>query len=222
MPASGILDCLSYAKLFYTIQSLADIKPSQTCNILVTSKRQGAGMSFINSLIVMLVLALPAGMADARQDAQKIEQRLTPEQLRETGLDTLTPAQLARLNELLSAPVAVSAASPSAPTMASAPALAGTPSAAPAAPVAQPGVDKPLFGFNDAPIKSRLKGTITGWEEGTVFTLENGQQWKVLKGNMKLPKPMIDPDIRVVPGLVGRWFLEVHEDYPKARVYLIN
>ena len=61
-------------------------------------------MSFINSLIVMLVLALPAGMADARQDAQKIEQRLTPEQLRETGLDTLTPAQLARLNELLSAP----------------------------------------------------------------------------------------------------------------------
>lgn len=176
-------------------------------------------MSFINSLIVMLVLALPAGMADARQDAQKIEQRLTPEQLRETGLDTLTPTQLARLNELLSVPPAVSMASPSAPTMASAPALAVAPSAAPAA---QPGIDKPLFGFNDAPIKSRLKGTITGWEEGTVFTLENGQQWKVLKGHMKLPKPMTDPEIRVVPGLVGRWFLEVHEDYPKARVYLIN
>ncbi len=177
-------------------------------------------MSFINSLIVMLVLALPAGMADARQDAQKIEQRLTPEQLRETGLDTLTPAQLARLNELLSAPVAVSSAPPSAPTMASAP--LALPAAAPATPIQQPGVDKPLFGFNDAPIKSRLKGTITGWEEGTVFTLENGQQWKVLKGHMKLPKPMTDPDIRVVPGLVGRWFLEVHEDYPKARVYLIN
>ena len=179
-------------------------------------------MSFIKSLIVMLVLALPAGMAEARQDALKIEQRLTAEQLRETGLDTLTPAQLARLNELLSVSPAVSMASSSAPTMASAPAQAGAPSTAPAAPVAQPGIDKPLFGFNDAPIKSRLKGTITGWEEGTVFTLENGQQWKVLKGHMKLPKPMTDPDIRVVPGLVGRWFLEVHEDYPKARVYLIN
>ena len=107
-----------------------------------------------------------------------------------------------------------------------APAMTAAPSASPvatsAAPVAQPGVDKPLFGFNDAPIKSRLKGTITGWEEGTVFTLENGQQWKVLKGHMKLPKPMTDPDILVVPGLVGRWFLQVHEDYPKARVYLIN
>lgn len=176
-------------------------------------------MSFIKSLIVMLVLALPAGMAEARQDALKIEQRLTEEQLCETGLDTLTPAQLARLNELLGGPVAASAATSAVPATASAPTLAGAPSAAP---VAQPGIDKPLFGFNDAPIKSRLKGTITGWEEGTVFTLENGQQWKVLKGHMKLPKPITDPDIRVVPGLVGRWFLEVHEDYPKARVYLIN
>jgi hypothetical protein len=165
-------------------------------------------MSFMKSLVVMLVLALPAGMAEARQDALRIEQRLTAEQLRETGLDTLTPAQLARLNELLSGPAAASAATPAVPSMTSAATMAG--------------VDKPLFGFNDAPIKSRLKGTIAGWEEGTVFTLENGQQWKVLKGHMKLRKPMTDPDIRVVPGLVGRWFLEVHEDYPKARVYLIN
>jgi hypothetical protein len=166
-------------------------------------------MSFMKSLIVMLVLALPACLAEARQDAQKIEQRLTPEQLRETGLDTLTPAQLARLNELLGA-------------TASAPAMASAAQAAPATPAMQPGVDKPLFGFTDAPIKSRLKGTVTGWQEGTVFELENGQQWKVLKGHMKLPKPMQNPEIRVVPGIVGRWFLEVHEDYPKARVYLIN
>jgi hypothetical protein len=180
-------------------------------------------MSFMKSLVVMLVLALPAGMAEARQDALRIEQRLTAEQLRETGLDTLTPAQLARLNELLGAPVADSAATSAVPSMASAPTLTGSPAASAATtPAAQPGIDKPLFGFNDAPIKSRLKGTIAGWEEGTVFTLENGQQWKVLKGHMKLPKPMTDPDILVVPGLVGRWFLQVHEDYPKARVYLIN
>ena len=183
-------------------------------------------MSFMKSLMVMLVLALPVGRAEARQDALRIEQRLSAEQLRETGLDTLTPAQLARLNELLSGPAAASTVTPAVPAMASAPTLTGVPAAsaatAPAVPIQQPGIDKPLFGFNDAPIKSRLKGTISGWEEGTVFTLENGQQWKVLKGHMKLPKPMTDPDIRVVPGLVGRWFLEVHEDYPKARVYLIN
>jgi hypothetical protein len=169
-------------------------------------------------------------MAEARQDALRIEQRLTSQQLRETGLDTLTPSQLARLNQLLNAPPAapVNAVIPATLPAAGAqpasafPALGASPAVAAKVPATEIGEDKPLFGFNDAPIKSRLKGTVSGWDEGTVFTLENGQQWKVLKGNMKLPKPITDSEIRVVPGLVGRWFLEVHEDYPKARVYLIN
>jgi hypothetical protein len=33
---------------------------------------------------------------------------------------------------------------------------------------------------------------------------------------------MHSPEIRVVPGLAGRWFLEVDADYPKARVYRID
>ncbi len=161
-------------------------------------------------LLCLAVLMAGSPMAWAKdKDYLPLEKRLSTEQLRETGLDTLTPAQLARLNELLGASALANAPQAS-------------PQAAPATPVLQPGVDKPLFGFTDAPIKSRLKGTVTGWQEGTVFELENGQQWKVLKGYMTLPKPMQNPEIRVVPGIVGRWFLEVHEDYPKARVYLIN
>jgi hypothetical protein len=187
-------------------------------------------MAMIRKLGLLLVLTATLGVAKAQEGALRIEQRLTPEQLRETGLDTLTPSQLARLNQLLNAPPAapVAAAIPVTP-----PSNVAQPASAPPAPGASPamvatvpatelGEDKPLFGFNDAPIKSRLKGTVTGWDEGTVFTLENGQQWKVLKGKMKLPKPMSDPEILVVPGLVGRWFLQVHEDYPKARVYLVN
>jgi hypothetical protein len=52
--------------------------------------------------------------------------------------------------------------------------------------------------------------------------LENGQQWKVLKGAMKLRKPLQAPEIVVVPGIAGRWFLQVDEDMPKARVYRID
>ena len=63
---------------------------------------------------------------------------------------------------------------------------------------------------------------VGGWEPGTEFKLENGQTWKVLKGSMKLRKPMQAPEIIVVPGLMGRWFLKVHEDFPKARVYRID
>jgi hypothetical protein len=55
-----------------------------------------------------------------------------------------------------------------------------------------------------------------------VFELENGQTWKVLKGNMKLRKPFESPEIAVIPGIAGRWFLQVDEDLPKARVYRVD
>jgi hypothetical protein len=41
----------------------------------------------------------------------------------------------------------------------------------------------------------------------------------VLKGNMKLRKPLEAPVVVLVPGIMGRWFLQVDEDAPKARVY---
>jgi hypothetical protein len=79
-----------------------------------------------------------------------------------------------------------------------------------------------LAGFNDEPIRSRLVGSVGSWEPGTEFKLENGQTWKVLKGRLKLRKPMQSPEILVVPGLMGRWFLQVDEDLPKARVYRVD
>jgi hypothetical protein len=39
---------------------------------------------------------------------------------------------------------------------------------------------------------------------------------------MKLRKPYDAPDILLVPGIAGRWFLQVDEDLPKARVYRID
>lgn len=147
---------------------------------------------------------LLAGGAHAQQRQVAIEQRLTPEQLAEVGL---SPRQLELLNRYLSQQAA-----------------------------AQPPVETARYetsdgsqrdpssfvGLNDAPIRSRLKGSVSGWEPGTVFTLENGQQWKVLKGNMTLRKPFDAPEVLVVPGIAGRWFLQVHEDFPKARVYRID
>jgi hypothetical protein len=61
---------------------------------------------------------------------------------------------------------------------------------------------------------------VEGWAPGTVFELENGQLWKVLKGELR--KALQSPEIVVVPGIAGRWFLQVDEDMPKARVYRID
>lgn len=127
-----------------------------------------------------------------------IEQRLTPEQLEQVGL---TQEQLATLNRLLRDAAQRDALALDAP--AGAPALH-------------------YIGLDDKPIRSRVRGIVGGWEPGTVFVLENGQQWKVLKGRMTLRTPLQAPEIVVVPGVAGRWFLQVDEDLPKARVYRID
>ena len=78
------------------------------------------------------------------------------------------------------------------------------------------------LGLDEKPITTRLKGSISHWQPGTEFALENGQVWKVLKGNMKLRETLQAPEIVLVPGFAGRWFLQVDEDLPKARVYRID
>lgn len=170
-------------------------------------------MRRLHRTVLLLALASLPCLAGAQTAYRDVERRLSPEQLRETGLDTLSPAQLALLNRLLREDgEREAAAAPPAPV--AAPAYA---SAAPG------GGDAGLLeGAADGPIRSRLVGDVAEWAPGTVFVLENGQQWRVLKGSLKLRKPMQAPAIVVVPGVSGRWFLQVDEDLPKARVQRIK
>lgn len=159
-------------------------------------------MRNLTAAMAVLLLAMAAPLAWAQQAYVNIEDRLSPAQQRETGLDTLTPAQLARLNQLLRDEAERTAA-------------------AVPPPAAGPSVQA-FAGMDVEPIRSRLKGRIAEWKPGTVFELENGQQWQVQKGYATLRTPLEAPPILVVPGVAGRWFLQVHEDYPKARVVRIR
>jgi hypothetical protein len=157
-------------------------------------------------LIVALLLLALGGLALAA-DYVPLATRLTPAQMHATGLDTLTLQQLAALDDVLRAE-----------------AQAAPPAAAPPRERTLEERERSgsLLGLADAPIRARLQGSVSGWEPGTVFTLDNGQQWKVLKGGMTLHEPLSAPEVRVVPGVAGRWFLEVDPDLPKARVYRID
>lgn len=183
----------------------------------------------ISWALILLAMASVVGAEAAYVD---VERRLTREQLRATGLDTLSPAQLKLLNQLLreeapqsvattqaGQPVAVteqaeSAAphTPVAPTAPNAPAV--PPPAAPVAPM--------YIGLDDRPIESRIVGNVVGWAPGSEFLLENGQRWKVLKGEVTLRKPVENPAIKVLPGIAGRWFLQIDESMPSARAYRID
>lgn len=169
------------------------------------------------SWLLLLCLAPLSALADETYVA--IEQRLTAEQRRATGLDTLTAEQLALLNRLLSVQQAqvVEAA-----TQAAVQAMPVAAPAVAAAPESREVDTSRYLGLDQKPIASRVKGRVSGWAPGTEFALENGQVWKVLKGSRTLDEPVESPEILVVPGLAGRWFLQVHEDLPKARVYRID
>lgn len=169
----------------------------------------------------LLLLCVAPLSALANEPYVAIEQRLTAEQRQATGLDTLTADQLALLNRLLSVQQAqvVEAA-----TQAAVQAVPATAPAVAAAPEPEPReLDTSRYlGLDQKPIASRVKGRVSGWVPGTEFALENGQVWKVLKGSRSLDEPVDSPQILVVPGMAGRWFLQVHEDLPKARVYRID
>ena len=178
-------------------------------------------------LTLALVCALAPAAIFAASAYVPIEQQLSAEQRRDTGLDGLTPAQLELLNRLLrekAEAAAQSAAKADAQPAAADRAVAGTRSAAEDDTPAT-GSETPravLMELEIRTIKSRLRGPVSGWEPGTEFQLENGQRWKVLKGEIQLRKTLESPEILVVPGLAGRWFLQVDEDYPKARVYRVD
>ncbi len=131
--------------------------------------------AFLRTALVLFVLSFP--LVASAQSYVPIEQRLSVEQLRTVGL---TPAQLEQLNRMLR--------QAQEKDVAAAPAPAPAPVAPPrqSSPADDAGRDRSsLIGFNDEPIRSRLTGPVSGWEPGTVFALENGQQWKVLKGHMR-------------------------------------
>lgn len=151
-----------------------------------------------------MLVASWAAPAWAQRSYVPLEQRLDPAGLAEVGLSA---QQLGALDRLLERAEATAASAQAAATSST--------GAAPSPPPMHIGLD-------EGPVKARAAGTISGWEPGTLFTLDNGQQWQVLKGQMTLRQPVQDPQIEVVPGIAGRWFLQVDPDLPKARVFRVR
>jgi hypothetical protein len=77
-------------------------------------------------------------------------------------------------------------------------------------------------GQQDGPQEAELAGTLEGWQPGTVFELRNGQHWQVLKGKWRLSEPLSNAPVTLVPGIMGRWFLQVDDNIPMARVQRIR
>lgn len=154
-------------------------------------------MRLLPLTLSLLILTMPL-LADAQQRYVPIEQRLSPEQLQATGLDTLSAQQRQLLNQLLSNEQAV----------------------------VEERVEKSarsrLAGLLDRkqaePVRAAIKGEFRGWVAGSVIELDNGQRWRVTEGELYLRKPMAHAQATITPGMVSGWYLQVAGQSPRAKV----
>ncbi len=67
-------------------------------------------------------------------------------------------------------------------------------------------------------IHSNVVGRFDGWSPGTVFTLANGQVWKVTDDADAVLPIMQNPKVEITRGLLGAYFLQVEGHTNSARV----
>jgi hypothetical protein len=68
-------------------------------------------------------------------------------------------------------------------------------------------------------IESTIVGQVSGWGPATLFTLANGQVWKVVDGSSADLAPMTNPPVKIVRNMFGTMFLEIEgtNASPKVR-----
>lgn len=159
--------------------------------------------------------------------------QLSPEDFASAGLKELTPAERERLDALIARrkrrPFPSESGKQAGPkrtssrrdqgrrAAAKAAALAALPkpTPAPAAPAAPRAgwlskvTLKPGTAVEYETVETALVGDFSGWSVGTLFTLSNGQRWRVVNGSYVAPKDSTPRKVRIVPGVLGSFFLDI-------------
>lgn len=145
-------------------------------------------------------------LAPIVQAQPPIERQMTPEQFRATGLDKLSPEELANLNAWLNHTLE-----------------AETDKAAELARDRIESEHRGFFGGDDEPIEARIVGEFTGFGRGTSWTLDNGQVWRQIDDAVLSGVRRNDPPVRLTPSLLGNtWFLRIEGYNTRAKVQRIK
>ena len=155
---------------------------------------------------VTLLLALSfSGFASA-QEFSSLEERMSDAEFRAAGLDRLSPEELASLNDWLRTRLTAQQAQAAA---------------------SGEGFRASDGLFNDdsmdrSDIESRYVGTFTGWGQGTVIELENGQAWKVNEPSGFRVPATEGPMISIKPAMLGSWLMKVEGYNRSVRVVRVR
>lgn len=153
--------------------------------------------------VSLLVVSLATPVA--AQEFSSLEERMSAAEFKAAGLDKLSPAELEALNRWLRGQRSLQ------------PAYAG---ATPPASIAE--IDR--RGLSDGVksgdfIESRILGEFRGWDgTKTTFELENGMVWQSTDPAAKLAVRLTNPTVKLTPGFMDAWFLQVEGYNAKVRV----
>lgn len=143
-----------------------------------------------------------------------LEERMTGQEFRETGLHKLTDEELRALN------VWIQQRSLAAEDFER---VAGTD----AAPGAERSSAADRRGFAEErgdrrPIRSRIVGEFTGWDGNTEFELDNGMVWRQAEPARLILSPIENPEVVIEPGMFGSWRLGVAGRNARVRVQRVR
>ncbi len=160
-------------------------------------------MKRISVALFMLAFALCAPLQ--AQGVPPIEKRMSAEELRATGLDKLSAAELAQLNAWL--------------------ARSAAPSAAAIEQAREEGRQEVVrkhrgfFDFGNAePIESRIAGEFRGFGSGRTYVLENGETWQQTDSTSLHGVRGQNLAVTIRPGALGAWWMRVEGSYVQAKV----
>lgn len=168
----------------------------------------------------MLALSVSCLSLHAQQ-AIVLQQQMGTADFTQAGLNKLQPAELAHLQEWLTAHAPELAASVPASDVKSASVAANK----------TPSQGTGWFGHKSSStseqsrriVVSPIAGSFDGWQKGSVLSLKNGQKWRVSDDSaLTTAKPLESPEATVKPGAIGGWILKVKGYNTSARVEPAN
>ena len=162
----------------------------------------------------VLIAAALAAAVPAFAQQTRIEDRLTQAEFRAAGLEKLSDAELARLNELL-ARGASPAASATTTDVEARIAQAREEGRREAAVAADSGM-RPAE--SREPVESTIPGEFAGFARGREYTLANGQVWRQTDNASIAGARGQDVGVRVRPGVLGVWWLQAKGYNTQAKV----
>ncbi|NBD96233.1 MAG: hypothetical protein GVY11_07155 [Gammaproteobacteria bacterium] len=164
--------------------------------------------------LCVLLLAAVATAATAQQTFSTLEERMTGEEFRDTGLYKLSDEELAALNRWIRQRSL---------TQDEAIELMENRGSGASADTAQS--DRrgfPASSGSDEPIRARIDGTFSGWEGNTEFVLQNGMVWRQTQSGSFSIGERENPEVTIRPGMFGSWYLSIDGYNREVRVERIQ